>query len=174
METTNSSNQKTKEPGFGIWLGITLLWGSVFFWSSVLALQFVTGWMGEGMFQPAGSGLMRVYGVHVMVLVLFALLAMIFKRMVDPGATRQATRRQEIDAGKGERIFISLLGSIATSFFFTLLTALTFALAAGAVGVPVALTLPVVFVAGLFNIVAGLAASLLVGILFIVAKVGKK
>ncbi len=163
-----------KPPNMATWLVITLLWGTVFYWTSIAMLQLAATKLGEGSLAASTSELWRVYGVHAGVLVVFALMAMAFKGLVDPGNKKQLQRKQNISQGKGEKIFISFAGSIATSFFFTMLTSLTLFVAAGFFNVTVAFTAPMVLLAALFNIAAGLSASLFVGILFLIAKVGQK
>jgi O-antigen ligase len=133
-----------------------------------------SGLLGQGFFNPSWGSVLSVYPVHVVILAVFAMAAMILKRAIDPGSDGQRERWKAINEGKGEKIFISLAGSIATSILFTFLTAATFSLVSGMLAIIVELTLPVVFLAALFNIAAGLAASLVVGVIFLVAKVGKK
>lgn len=170
-----STSKKTpKPPGVAIWILVTLLWGTVFYGTSVFMLNKASGWLGEGYFQPSNSELWRVYGVQVVVLVLFALVAMGVKNLLQPGGQKQIERWEKISEGKGEKLFVSFAGSIATSFFFTGLTALTFIGSSRIFDFTVELTLRVVCVAALFNIAAGLGASLFVGFLFFVAKVGRK
>ncbi|NTV92052.1 MAG: hypothetical protein HGA72_01860 [Chlorobiaceae bacterium] len=161
-------------PGIGIWLGVTLLWGTVFYFTSVVMLRFSAGRLEQGLFNPTGSDIITIYGFHVIVLLAFALLAMMIKKQLDPKAEHQVQRKKAIIEGKGERVFVSFAGSIATSFFFTALTAGTFLVAGGFIGSVFKLTLPIVFLAGVFNIVAGLCASLFVGLIFLIARVGRK
>ncbi|ABL65996.1 hypothetical protein [Chlorobium phaeobacteroides] len=161
-------------PGTGIWLGVTLLWGTVFYFTSVVMLRLASGRLEEGVFNPAGSDIFTIYGFHVVVLLAFAILAMMIKKQLDPKAEKQVQRKKAIVEGKGERVFVSFAGSIATSFFFTALTAGTFLVAGGLVGPGFQLSIPVVILAGVFNIAAGLCASLLVGLIFLIARVGRK
>jgi len=170
-----STTKKTpKPPGVAIWVLVTLLWGTVFYWTSIVMLRFASARLGEGVFNPPNSELWRVYGIQVVVLILFALVAMAVRGALDPGNTRQIQRWQNISDGKGEKLFISFAGSLATSFFFTALTALTFLGSSSFFGFVVSFTLPVVLLAGLFNVAAGIAASLIVGFIFLIAKVGRK
>jgi hypothetical protein len=170
----SSAEKVRRPPGPAIWISVTLLWGTVFFISSVFMLRTASGLLGQGRFTPSAADAFNVYCVHAAVLVVFALLAMLIKRGIEPGSESQLRRWQAIDEGKGEKILISFAGSIATSFFFTLLTAMTFSVVSSMLGMIVELTLPVVFLAALLNIAAGLAASLAVGIIFLLAKVGKR
>ena len=163
-----------KPPGIAIWVLVTLLWGTVFFWTSIIMLQLASYRLQEGFFNPSGSEQWKVYGIQVVVLILFALVAMMVKNLFEPGGQKQIARWQNISEGKGEKIFISFAGSLATSFFFTVLTALTFLGGSAFLGFVVDLTVPVVFLAALFNIAAGITASLIVGVIFLIAKVGWK
>jgi hypothetical protein len=161
-------------PGMTIWVLVTLLWGTVFYWTSIFMLQMASFWLGEGPFNPSRSELWQVYGIQVVVLILFALVAMMVKNRLEPGGQKQIERWQNISEGKGEKIFISFAGSLATSFFFTALTAVVFHASSGMLGIEVRFTLPVVLLAALFNIAVGIAASLIVGMVFLVGKVGRK
>jgi len=163
-----------KPPGIAIWVSVTLLWGTLFYWTSIFMLQLSSARLGEGNFHPTTNALWRVYGIHVVVLILFALVAMLVRRAIDPGNAQQIQRWQNISEGKGEKIFISFAGSLATSFFFTALTALTFLGSSGSLGLAIVFTIPVVLLAALFNVAAGVAASLLVGLIFLIGKVGRK
>ena len=170
-----SQTQKAPAPpGVAIWVSVTLLWGTVFYSTSIFMLRLASIWLGQGFFNPSWSELYRVYGIHAGVLVVFALLAMLVKNLLEPGGQKQIQRWQNISEGKGEKLFISFAGSIATSFFFTGLTAATFLGSSGMLGVTVDLTLPVVLLAGVLNIAAGLGASLVVGFIFLIAKIGMK
>ncbi len=167
--------QKTsKPPGVAIWVLVTLLWGTVFYWTSIFMLQLAVYQLQEGSFNPSGSEQRMVYAVQVGVLILFALVAMMVKNRFEPGGQKQIARWQNISEGKGEKIFISFAGSLATSFFFTALTAVTFLGSSAMLGFVVDLTVPVVLLAALFNIAAGIAASLIVGLIFLIARVGYK
>jgi len=161
-------------PGVAIWVSVTLLWGTVFYWTSIFMLQLASFRLGEGPFNPSKNEQWQVYGIQVVVLILFGLVAMMVKNLFEPGGKKQIERWQNISEGKGEKLFISFAGSLATSFFFTTLTALTFLATSGFVGLAVRFTIPVVLLAALFNIAAGIAASLLVGLIFLIAKVGRK
>ena len=172
MEST--MKKAPKPPGIAIWVLVTLLWGTVFYWTSIFMLQLASFLLQEGFFNPSGNELWQVYGIQVVVLILFALVAMLVKNMLEPGGQKQIERWQNISEGKGEKIFISFAGSLATSFFFTALTALVFLASSGFLGLEVVFTVPVVLLAALFNIAAGIAASLVVGLVFLIAQVGKK
>lgn len=161
-------------PGPGIWISVTLLWGTVFFFTSSYMLGLAVGLMGTGDFRITGGELFRVYGFHIPVLIVFALVAMMVKNLLDPQGRKQVQRQQSVVEGNRERLFVSFAGSIATSFFFTGLTASTYLWSSGFTGIMVDLPLKIVAAAAVFNIGAGLVASMLVGVVFMVAKVGRK
>ncbi len=170
-----SSTKKTpKPPGVGIWVSVTLLWGTVFFLTSIFMLKIAIGWLGQGLFNLSSNELFKVYGLHAVVLIVFALMAMGVKNLLEPGGRKQIQRWQNISEGKGEKLFISFAGSIATSFFFTGLTSTTIVVSSGILGFTVSIPLSVILVAALLNIGAGLAASMIVGLVFLIAKVGRK
>jgi len=161
-------------PGVAIWVLVTMLWGTVFFWTSIFMLQLASYRLQQGSFYPTVSEQWRVYGVHAVVLILFALVAMMVKNRIEPGGQKQIQRWQNISEGKGEKLFISFAGSLATSFFFTALTAVVFLASSGFLGFSIVLTIPVILLAASFNIAAGIAASLIVGFVFLIAQVGRK
>ncbi len=159
-------------PSIWTWLSITFLWGTVFFASSILTLRLSGSWLERGFFNPTWSEIYSVYAVYFFVLLFLAISAMLVKNRLDPRGEKQTRRQQEVVAGKREAVFVSFAGSIATSFFFTLLTALVFLFSRALVGMTIELTIPVVLVAALMNIGAGLTASLLVGfVLFVLKKI---
>lgn len=161
-------------PGPFLWLSITLLWGSLFYLSSVFLLGLASGQLGGVPFAPSQAEISQVYGVHAALLVTFALVAMTVRRLMDPEGLSQSRRREAVDRGAGERIFISLGGSIATGFFFTVLTSLSWWAASEIVPAGSALSIPVVLLGSLYNIGAGLSASLLVGMIFLATGTGRK
>ena len=133
-----------KPPGITIWVLVTLLWGTVFYWTSIFMLQLASFLLQEGFFNPSGREQWQVYGMQAVVLILFALVAMLVKNLIEPGGQKQIERWKNISEGKGEKIFISFAGSLATSFFFTALTATTFLGSSSLIGFAVVLTVPVV------------------------------
>ncbi|TCD47596.1 hypothetical protein [Chlorobium sp. N1] len=161
-------------PGPSLWLSITLLWGSLFYLSSVYLLQLASRQLGGPLFDPSGDDVLRVYGVHAVLLVTFALVAMTARRLMDPEGKSQSQRRDAVKGGAGERIFISLAGSIATGFSFTVLTSLSWWASSDFASAAAALTLPLVLLGSLYNIGAGLSASLLVGLVFLATGTGRK
>ena len=157
-------------PSIWTWLSITFLWGTVFFATSVLMLNLASTWLEQGFFNPAWSEIYSAYAIYFFVLLFFALSAMLVKNRLDPQGEKQTKRQQEVVAGKRELVFVSLAGSIATSFFFTILTALVFVVSTTLVDMTVDLTIPVVLLAAVLNVSAGLTASLFVGLVLLVLK----
>ena len=162
--------KKPVAPSVWIWIGVTLLWGTVFFMTSTFMLRLSVQLLALGAFDPRASDGLTVYVLYVPVLLLVALASMAIKNLVDPGSLKQIERHQAVAKGVRERYFVSFAGSIATSFLFTVLTAIMHSVAAPLSGSVVALPAKVVVVAALLNIAAGLAASMLVGIIFMVAR----
>ncbi len=157
-------------PSIWTWLSITFLWGTVFFATSVVTLSFASSWLEQGFFNPAWSEIYSVYAVYFFVLLFIAVSAMLVKNKLDPHGERQTRRQQEVVAGKREMVFVSFAGSIATSFFFTVLTAVVFIASISLVDMTIDFTIPIVLVAAVLNITAGLSASLLVGLVLFVLK----
>ncbi|NTW51974.1 MAG: hypothetical protein HGB22_05255 [Chlorobiaceae bacterium] len=152
------------------WILITLLWGTVFFASSTWTLTKAVAMLGQGVFGPTRSEAFGVYELYAPLLLVIALVGMAVKNRLDPGSVKQLSRQKAVKDGSREQIFVSFAGSIATSFLFTILTACAYSLTVPLTGLVVQLGLSVVLVAALLNIAAGLAASLFVGTIFIVAR----
>ncbi|NTV02400.1 MAG: hypothetical protein HGB04_06395 [Chlorobiaceae bacterium] len=162
--------KKPVAPSVWIWIGVTLLWGTVFFMTSTLMLKFSVRLLGQGTFDPGSGEGMAVYLVYVPVLLVVALASMLVKNLIDPGSLKQIERHQAVARGVRERYFVSFAGSIATSFLFTVLTAVMHSVAVPLSGSVVELPAKSVLLAAALNIAAGLAASMLVGIVFMVAR----
>lgn len=165
--------KKTAPQSVWTWILITLLWGSVFFATSTWILSIVSAWFDGGAFSPDRAEALAVYAMYVPVLLVIALAAMAIKNRLDPGSLKQLERQKAVREGRRERLFVSFAGSIATSFLFTVLTAVFHSVTAPAIGPAVSFSVKVVLVAAGLNIAAGLAASLLVGIIFLVSGVGR-
>ena len=78
----STTNKNPKPPGVAIWVLVTLLWGTVFFVTSVFMLKYAAVLLGQGMFSPSRSEIFNAYGIHAVVLIIFALIAMMVKNMV--------------------------------------------------------------------------------------------
>jgi len=169
----NSSTKKTPSQSVWTWIVITLLWGSVFFATSTWILGIVSGWFDGGAFSPDRAEALRVYAMYVPALLVVALSAMVIQSRLDPDWQKQREREKAVRAGKREQLFVSFAASIATSSLFTLLTAAAHMVAAPVIGTAVSFSVKTVLVAAGLNIAAGLAASLFVGMIFLVFGVAK-
>jgi hypothetical protein len=165
--------KKPVAPSVWVWILVTLLWGSVFYATSTWMLKTAVQLLGHGAFDPGGGEVLAVYELYVPVLIVFALAAMAVKNLIDPGSLKQIERQQAVAKGKRERYFVSFAGSIATSVIFTILTALMHKIASPLTGFVVELPASTVIAAASLNIAAGLAASMLVGIIFMVTRAVK-
>lgn len=170
----NAATKKSAPQSVWTWIIITLLWGSVFFFTSTWMLGKASAWLDAGGFQPDGSEPLTVYFMYAPVLIVIALVAMAVKNKLDPGSLKQLERQKAVKEGKRERYFVSFAGGIASSFLFTVLTAIAHIAAVPVTGALVRLNVATVAVAGVLNIAAGLGASLLVGMIFLVSGVGRK
>lgn len=165
--------KKAQAPSVWVWISVTLLWGTVFFVTSTLMLGFAARLTGEGVFDTGGREGLNVYLFYVPVLLVVALASMAVKNIIDPGSRKQIERHQAVAKGMRERYFVSFAGSIATSFIFTVMTALMHAATAPITGAVIDLTVKMVVVAATMNIAAGLAASVLVALIFMVSRLVK-
>jgi hypothetical protein len=170
----NAATKKSAPQSVWTWIIITLLWGSVFFFTSTWMLGKASAWLDAGGFQPDGSEPLTVYFMYAPVLIVIALVAMAVKNRLDPGSLKQLERQKAVKEGMRERYFVSFAGGIASSFLFTVLTAGAHLAAVPVTGASVRLNVATVAVAGVLNIAAGLGASLLVGMIFLVSGVGRK
>ncbi len=162
--------KKAAPPSAWVWCLVTLLWGTVFFATSTWMLSIAAGWTGEGSFDTGFGESLKAYACYVPVLIAIALAAMSLKQLTDPGSLKQIARHQAVAKGQRERYFVSFAGSIASGFLFTFATAAMHIVTVPLTGAVVHLTLRTVAIAGGLNIVAGLAASVLVAVLFMVAR----
>jgi hypothetical protein len=165
----NTVSKKPPPQSVWTWILITFLWGTVFFFTSTWMLGKASLWLDAGAFQPTRSVSMAVYRFYAPLLLVIALLAMVLKNRLDPGSLRQIERQNAVKEGKRERYFVSFAGSIATSFLFTVLTACIHLVTVPYTGVTIRLGILTVILASVMNLVAGLAASLLVGMIFLVS-----
>ncbi len=164
---TLRAKETASPPPLWLWIAITFLWGTVFFATSVITLSLAAFWLEQGFFNPSWSEIFGAYGIYFVLLMAIAVSAMMVKNRMDPDGAKQTKRQQDVVAGKREVVFVSLASSIVTSFFFTVLTALVFALSSVSI---VDLKVSVVLFASVMNIVAGLSASILVGLVIFVLK----
>lgn len=169
----NAVSKKSPPESVWTWILITLLWGTVFFFTSTWMLGKASTWLDAGGFRPDGSVTLAVYRLYAPVLLVIALVAMAVKNRIDPGSLKQLERQKAVKEGRRERYFVSFAGSIATSFLFTVLTAAAHLAAVPVTGAVIRLSVATVLVAALLNIAAGLGASLFVGAIFLVSGVGR-
>lgn len=153
------------------WIWVTLMWGTVFYFTSLFNLHLASELFHFTPFSPAASEVFTVYGFFIIVMVLTGLIAMVIKRQTDPNSEKQIQRQKEVFEGKREKIFVSFSGSLATSFGFGVLTAYTYMLLSSALGFPTSFEFQHILYAALLNLVAGVIASILVGIVFIGLKI---
>ncbi len=167
-----TSNTPARPPVW-LWIAISLLWGSVFFATSTWMLGFAARLTGEGAFGPSASQAGTAYLIYLPMLVLVALATMAVRNRMDPEYRALEKRKAEVVAGRKERYFVSLASSIATSFLFTLLAASVHAKAAVLTGAAIELTPRLVLSGAALNIAAGLAVSMLVGVvIFVLRRLG--
>ncbi|NTW53674.1 MAG: hypothetical protein HGB15_02685 [Chlorobaculum sp.] len=169
----NASPKKSPAESVWTWILITLLWGTVFFFTSTWMLGKASEWLDAGGFMPNASETLAVYRLYAPVLLVIALVAKVVKNRLDPGSLRQLERQKAVKEGKRERYFVSFAGGIASSFLFAVLTAVAHLAAAPLTGAVIRLNVATIAVAGAMNIAAGLGASLFVGMIFLVSGVGR-
>ncbi|TNJ38323.1 hypothetical protein FGF66_09555 [Chlorobaculum thiosulfatiphilum] len=169
-----AATKKSAPQSVWTWILITLLWGSVFFFTSTWMLGKASAWLDASGFRPDRAETISVYLLYAPLLIVIALVAMAVKNRLDPGSQKQLERQKAVKEGRRERYFVSFAGGIASSFLFTVLTASAHLAAAPVTGASVRLNVATVAVAGVLNIAAGLGASLFVGMIFLVSGVGRK
>jgi hypothetical protein len=169
----NASPKKSPSESVWTWILITLLWGTVFFFTSTWMLGKASAWLDASGFRPDRAETMQVYLFYAPVLIVIALVAKAVKNRLDPGSLKQLERQKAVKEGKRERYFVSFAGGIASSFLFAVLTAVAHLAVAPVTGAVIRLNAATVAVAGAMNIAAGLGASLFVGMIFLVSGVGR-
>ncbi len=169
----NETPKKHPSESVWTWILITLLWGSVFFFTSTWMLGKASAWLDAGGFMPDSSETFAVYRLYAPVLLVIALVAKTVKNRLDPGSLKQMERQKAVKEGKRERYFVSFAGGIASSFLFAILTAVAHLASVPVTGAVIRLNAATVAVAGVLNIAAGLGASLFVGAVFLVSGVGR-
>ncbi len=99
-------------------------------------------------------------------MVIIALVSMVIKRQLDPNGEKQIQRQKEVFEGKREKLFVSFTGSLATSFGFGVLTAYSYMYLSSLLGFAATFEIAHVLYASGLNLIAGILASILVGIIF--------
>lgn len=135
---------------YGTWLGVTLLWSSFFFLTTLLAVQLAVALLG------ATINLTRLgtaFGLHVGFALALAFVIGFLNRRLDPTGEKRARRNAAIQAKYAGKVptFVSLPGSLASAclFFGTTVTVMQIAgvsLPWPVVGLGVLLHLPAAFV----------------------------
>lgn len=165
-----TKQQITQKDTIWTWVWVTLMWGSIFHFTSIYALKLSSARSDGGMFNPTWPEILTVYGIFVVVMLATALVSRAINHKLDPTGEKRLRRQQAVAEGNREKLFVSFAGSLATSFGFGFLTAGTYLVASWLFGVGANFSLPVVVLASLGNVAAGLAGSVLVGIVFIALK----
>ncbi|NTW48497.1 MAG: hypothetical protein HGB19_01945 [Chlorobiales bacterium] len=153
-----------------VWILVTLMWGSIFHFTSIYALKLASARIGGGSFNPGWEEIFSVYGLFVGVMLATAFVSRFVNHQLDPTGEKRLRRQQAVAEGNREKLFVSFAGSLATSFGFGFLTAGTYLAASSLFGVAANFTLPVVVLASLGNVVAGLIGSVVVGVVFLTLK----
>ncbi|MFQ3597389.1 MAG: hypothetical protein SNJ66_03520 [Chloroherpetonaceae bacterium] len=158
--------QQAAENKPSLWINVSLMWGTVFFMTSIFMLKLA----GEMTFSPDWSDSLKAYLFYAVMIVIVALGGYGINKLYDPKGEKRAKRQAEVKSGMKEQIFVSFIGSIATGFAFCLLTALSFLCAKWALNVSAEFSMQDVLVASIYNIGAGLGGSLFTGLIFTVLK----
>ncbi|MCS6989918.1 MAG: hypothetical protein NZM06_10430 [Chloroherpetonaceae bacterium] len=149
-----------------LWVNVSLMWGTVFFITSIFMLKLAT----DASFSPDFLDALKAYPFYVAMVIAVALGGYGVNRLYDPKGEKRAKRQAEVKAGLKEQLFVSFTGSVATGFGFCLLTALAFLFAHWAFAVPASFDAKTIFLASLCNVGAGIGGSLFTGLVFVVLK----
>ncbi len=158
--------QQAAENKLSLWINVSLMWGTVFFITSIFMLKFAT----DMTFSPEFVDALKAYLFYAVMIVIVALGGYGVNKLYDPKGEKRAKRQAEVKSGMKEQIFVSFAGSLATGFTFCLLTALAFLSAKWVMHVSAEFSLQQVLVASLYNIGAGLGGSLFTGLIFVMLK----
>jgi len=158
--------QQAAENKPSLWVNVSLLWGTVFFVTSIFMLKLAA----DTSFSPEVFDALKAYFFYVLMIIGVALGGYAINKLYDPNGEKRVKRQAEVKAGMKEQIFVSLTGSIATGFAFCLITALAFLCAKWVMHISAEFSLQQVLVASLYNIGAGLGGSLFTGLIFVVLK----
>lgn len=158
--------QQAAENKPSLWINVSLMWGTVFFITSIFMLKLAS----ESSFSPDWTDSLKAYGFYVAMIIVVALGGYGVNKLYDPKGEKRAKRQAEVKAGMKEQIFVSFAGSVATGFAFCALTALAFLCAKWSFGVSADFSMQTVFVASIYNIGAGLGGSLFTGLIFVALK----
>lgn len=165
-----TKEQMTQKDTVWTWIVVTLMWGSIFYFTSNYALRLASARIEGGAFDPSSGEMLTVYGIFVGVMLATAFIARFVNHSLDPTGEKRLRRQQAVAEGNREKIFVSFAGSLATSFGFGFLTAGTYLAASKVFGVAANFSLQTVLIGSLGNVVAGLIGSAIVGVIFITLK----
>ncbi|NTV46604.1 MAG: hypothetical protein HGB11_08835 [Chlorobiales bacterium] len=165
-----TKEQITQKDTIWTWILVTLMWGSIFHFTSIYALKLASGRVDGGTFDPSSGEMFTVYGLFTVVMLATAFIARFVNHRLDPTGEKRLRRQQAVAEGNREKLFVSFAGSLATSFGFGFLTAGTYLAGSWLFGVGANFTLPVVVIASLGNVAAGLIGSAVVGVIFLTLK----
>lgn len=149
-----------------LWISVSFLWGTIFYISSIFVLAFVSEQVG-GSFHPDLLDSIKSYMFYAVLIVAVALGSYAINKLYDPTGEKRQKRINEVSAGMKEQVFVSFLGSIATSFVFCLMTAVAFWAAHWAFGVAFDMPLRTVLVGSVANVLPGILGSLATGLVFL-------
>ncbi|OYT71132.1 MAG: hypothetical protein CFK52_08890 [Chloracidobacterium sp. CP2_5A] len=103
--------------GYGTWLGVTLLWSSFFFLTTLAAIQLAVALLGVAINL---TRLVPAFGLHVGFALALALGIGFLNRQLDPTGEKRARRNAAIQAKYAGKVptFVSLPGSLASACLF--------------------------------------------------------
>ncbi|MFN3386666.1 MAG: hypothetical protein ACK42Y_08795 [Candidatus Thermochlorobacter sp.] len=163
---TNDFTTSARENRVGLWISVSFLWGTIFYISSIFVLHLTSEQLG-GNFHPEFSDSLKSYLFYALLIVAVALGGYAANRLYDPTGVKRQKRISSVTAGLKEQVFVSFLGSLATSFVFCLMTALAFWGAHLTFGIAFDMPLRTILIGSLVNMLAGLLGSLLTGLVFL-------
>ncbi|MDX2128469.1 MAG: hypothetical protein SFU91_05480 [Chloroherpetonaceae bacterium] len=171
MSNSNMFAEQAANNSPKLWVTVSFFWGTVFYITSIYALSLLPSYFSfMPVFEPSFIESLKAYPIYAVFLFAVAFGGYGFNRLYDPTGEKRKKRQDKVSKGTTETIFVSLAGSIATSFFFTFLVALAFIISNSFFEMNFNFTFQQVFFASLGNIAAGLIGSLLVGVVFLVLK----
>lgn len=170
---SNNFTARARENRVGLWVGVSFLWGTIFYISSIFVLSLASERLG-GNFHPDFFDSVKSYFFYALLIVAVALGGYVGNRLYDPTGEKRQKRISAVSAGMKEQVFVSFLGSLATSFVFCLMTALAFWAAHIVFDVAFEMSLNAVLVGSLINMLAGILGSMLTGLVFLGLKLAGK
>ncbi len=170
---TNNFTTSARENRVGLWISVSFLWGTIFYISSIFVLRLTSEQLG-GNFHPEFLDSLKSYLFYALLIIAVALGGYGVNRLYDPTGEKRQKRISSVTAGLKEQVFVSFLGSLATSFGFCLMTALAFWAAHFTFGIAFEMSLGAILIGSLVNTLAGLLGSLLTGLVFLGLKLAGK